>query len=90
MLRKNYGLNFSDIDTLTDLDGLTALTTIGGDLKIWGNDSLNDISGLVSLTTVTGDFEIRSNDVLCRSAVEELVSRVSVGGSVSTSDNGDC
>jgi hypothetical protein len=83
-------LDFSDIDTLPNLDGLTALTTIGGDLKIWGNDSLSSISGLSSLTTVTGDVEIEGNDVLCRSEVVAFVAGLSVGGSISTGDNGEC
>ncbi len=83
-------LNFSDIDSLTNLDGLTALTMVGGDLKIWGNDSLLDISGLSSLTTVAGNVEIESNDVLCRSAVNAFVAGLIVSGSISISGNGDC
>ena len=83
-------LNFSDIDTLTNLDGLTALTTVGGDLKIWGNDSLSSIAGLSALTTVFGDVEIEGNDMLCRSEVSAFVEGLSVSGSVSTGDNGDC
>ena len=83
-------LNFSDIDSLPNLDGLTALTTIGGDLTIWGNDTLSDISGLSSLTTVGGDVEIEGNDVLCRSEVDAFVAGLTISGTISIGDNGDC
>ena len=83
-------LNFSDIDTLTNLDGLTALTAVGGDLKIWGNDTLSSIAGLSSLTTVTGDVEIEGNDALCQSEVSAFVAGLSIGGSVTTGDNAGC
>jgi hypothetical protein len=83
-------LNFSDIDTLSNLNGLSALSTVGGDLKIWGNDSLSDISGLSRLTTVLGDVEIEGNDVLCRSEIDAFVAGLIVSGSVSIEDNGEC
>ncbi|RKZ14415.1 hypothetical protein DRQ50_08995, partial [bacterium] len=52
---------FSD---LTNLDGLSSLTTIGGFLEVLGNDALVDLDGLSALTAVGSYVEIAGNDAL--------------------------
>jgi hypothetical protein len=45
-------------DDIIDLNGLSQLTYVGGDLSIYGNDSLEDLSGLDNLVTIGGDLNI--------------------------------
>lgn len=49
---------------ITILDGLSSLTSIGGDLVISGNNSLTSIEGLNNLDTIFGGFYISSNPLL--------------------------
>ncbi|MHC1777728.1 MAG: T9SS type A sorting domain-containing protein [Lentimicrobium sp.] len=44
--------------TLTSLTGLNSLTTIGGDLTIYGNDALTNLVALENLTSIGGDLKI--------------------------------
>jgi hypothetical protein len=49
-------------NNLTNLDGLSNLSSIGGYFYLYNND-ITDISGLSSLTTVNGLFNISSNQM---------------------------
>jgi hypothetical protein len=50
--------------TITNLDGLSALTSIWGDLTLLGNSALTNLAGLEGLTTIGVDLWINSNDAL--------------------------
>ncbi len=54
-------INGNDI---ISLDGLSQITTIGGNLKIIGNDILTGLSGLDNVTFIDGNLEIIGNPVL--------------------------
>ena len=60
------GLTINTNAALTDLDGLSGLTTIGnaGPLNIVFNESLINIDGLAALLSVDSKVEIRSNFAL--------------------------
>ena len=49
---------------ITDLSGLSALSSIGGDLFIFINQALTSLSGLENLTSIGGNLEIISNHAL--------------------------
>ncbi len=51
-----YGLTV-DSNTITQVDGLSNLVAIKGDLKLYSSQ-LADISGLSNLTTIEGDLRI--------------------------------
>ena len=42
--------------SITNLDGLSHLTSIGGKLSIYKNDALTNVDGLSSLTSIGGVF----------------------------------
>jgi hypothetical protein len=72
-------------DDISNLNGLSVLTTIGESLYISNNDILTDISGLSSLTHVTGALLISTNPLLTSfSGLENLSS---VEGDVFISNN---
>jgi hypothetical protein len=50
--------------TVVDLNGLTSLQTVSGNLYIQSNYSLTSLSGLENLVTVGGEFRIVDNDNL--------------------------
>ena len=79
------GLYITDT-TLTDLN-LPALVSVGIKLQISSNPALMDIS-LPALATVQ-EMAIVSNAALCQSIVDEIVSRVDVGGETYASRNRD-
>lgn len=49
---------------ITNVDGLSSLQTITGQLKIESNTLLNDLTGLSNLTTIGGELFISVNDGL--------------------------
>ena len=51
-----YGLT-TDSNTITQVNGLSNLVTIKGDLKLYSSQ-LSDISGLSNLTTIEGDLRV--------------------------------
>lgn len=51
-------------NTITNLDSLYMLNTIGGFLNIFENDLLQNINGLSNLNTIGNYIRIKSNDVL--------------------------
>ncbi len=76
-------------DSLQDLDGLSALSTVGGQLSIRSCETLTDVTGLHSLALVAGPVEVSNNPSLPTSAAETLVSEIDViGGTVTVSGNG--
>ena len=58
-----HNLRIDDNDALTNLNGLSGLTSVGG-LEIGGNDALTNLNGLSNITSVGGDLEIWNNDAL--------------------------
>jgi hypothetical protein len=74
-------------DSLTNLDGLASLTTVGEGLSVVSNASLENLDGLGSLNTIFGGLTILSNADLCQSFVDNFVDNVSVTGTVSVSGN---
>jgi hypothetical protein len=76
----NVNIHGNDI---TNLDGLSVLTSIGGNVRIgghsyWHNYRLNDISGLSNLTTIGGGLSICYNDSL--TSLAGLENLDSIGG----------
>ena len=71
-------------------DGCTSIT--GGNLSIANNDALTNIDGLSALTSVGGDLNIYDNINLCQQSVDDLLSRITVSGSVEnvSGNNGLC
>lgn len=55
------GLSSTDI---ANLNGLSVLTSIGGNVLIQGNPQLTALAGLDSLTTIGGSLSIKQNDTL--------------------------
>jgi hypothetical protein len=64
---------------ITNLNGLSVLTSIGGYLAITYNYSLSNLSGLENLTSIGGTLSIESNNVLTN--INGLASLTSIGGS---------
>jgi hypothetical protein len=64
---------------LTNLDGLSSLTSVGG-LSLGDNNALTNIDGLSSLVSVGGNLVIQVNDALPN--LVGLMSLSSVGGDV--------
>ena len=58
---------------ISNLDGLSVLTIINGNLKIMNNPQLNNIYGLYNLSVIGGDLSIINNDNLLNiSGIENL------------------
>jgi hypothetical protein len=74
-----------EVTSLTNLDGLSRLTSVGGDLALTSNDVLTDISGLSSLTSVGGYLNISNNDAL--TDISGLSNLTAVGGALSIANN---
>ena len=51
-------------DTLTNLDGLSGITSVDGDLVITENDTLTNLYGLGALSSVVDDIRIQCNIIL--------------------------
>src|SRR5690606_11901415 len=63
---------------LTNLDGLSNLTSVGGYLDIYSNSNLTNLDGLSNLTSVGGYLYISSNSSLTN--LDGLSNLTSVGG----------
>ena len=72
-------------DHIYNLDGLSVVTAIGGQLYITNNDSLTDITGLSALTGIWGSLLISSNPML--TSLEGLESLITVPADVFISNN---
>ena len=55
------GFHIAYSDNLIDLEGLTGLTQIGGNLSIQFNDLLSNVDGLSSLASISNDLYVRMN-----------------------------
>ncbi len=53
-----------DSDDITNLNGLSVVTSIGGDLYISENATLTSLTGLDNLTSIGGDLHIYQNEAL--------------------------
>lgn len=71
---------------ITNLDGLSVLTSIGGTLRMQGNDYLINIAGLINVHSIGGALHIDSNPALTSFSGLDSVS--SVGGMVIESSEG--
>ena len=91
-------LSIYDNDVLTNLDGLSNLTFVGGSLNlgfdvpggrtgsyIQGNNSLSTLNGLSNLSTVGVNLNIKGNKVLTN--LDGLHGLVSVGGDLVIAGN---
>jgi hypothetical protein len=70
---------------INNLGGLSALTLIGGNLHIYGNDSLVNLVGLENLSAIYGDLIISRNHALQDLSGLESVSYV--GGNIAVNVN---
>jgi len=70
---------------ITNLNGLSIVTSIEGKLQISDNASLNSLTGLESLTSIGGNIELESNDTL--TSLTGLEGLTSIGGDLYISDN---
>ena len=68
---------------ITSLMGLSALSSVGGRLRIWNNPHLNELTGLSGLSSVDGNLEIWDNNALI--SLSGLEGLASTGGSLTTS-----
>lgn len=70
---------------LTNVDGLSALTSVDIDLFIYNSDTLRNLDGLSALTSVGNDLSIVSNEALTN--VDGLSALTSVGENLYLSSN---
>jgi hypothetical protein len=70
---------------ITNLNGLSALTTVDGELWIQDNVSLTGLGGLSALTSIVGNALIQNNAVLTN--VDGLSALTSVGAELTISNN---
>lgn len=71
--------------TITNLDGLNQITSLGGNLVIYGNFALTNVNGLSQLTSIGGYIDISDNNVLTN--VDGLGQITSVENSIFISYN---
>lgn len=71
------------LGNITNLDGLSGLTAIEGNLRISGDGFLTDIDGLSNLTSVGGNLRI-----IGLANIDGLSGLVSVGGNLETTFHG--
>ncbi len=71
--------------TITDLDGLSVLTAIGGSLMIECNEALASLAGLHNLTAIGGNLYLEGNLVLTSLAGLDHVTFI--GGDVELTNN---
>ncbi len=60
----NVTIDDNVANNITNLNGLSGVTAIGGDLKIEGNNGLTSLAGLGSLTSVGKELRIGYNNAL--------------------------
>ena len=77
-----------NISNITNFNGLSELTSVGGHLMIWNNDVLTNIDGLAALTSVGRELLIGNNDALMRCCgLYPLFTSGTIGGGISIYDN---
>lgn len=73
---------------ITDLSGLSDITSITGYLQIFGCSQLTTLDGLENIVSIGGYLNISSNDVLDECcAVFPVINLEGVGGNISISNN---
>ena len=82
-------LSLYNNNALTDLSGLSNITSLSGDLSIQESNLLDTLDDLSSLTTVGGSLTIQNNPSLCQSLVEAFIAACTVGGTVFNSIGND-
>ena len=73
-------VNFQSDYSVSNLNGLSVLTSIGGDLTVHFNWSLSSLAGLENLASVGGDLVISKNDSL--TSLTGLEHLTFIGGSL--------
>ena len=82
------GLDLGAYFRLTEIAGLSNLTTIDGDLWITRNNDLTTLSGLSQITEVSGQLLILENDSLPQCEAEAFRDGLTtLGGDVSIEEN---
>lgn len=71
--------------TITNLEGLSNLSSIGGNLEIWVNNNLESLEGLESITSIEGNLYILENQALTN--LTGLDGIISIGGSFILNNN---
>ena len=79
---QNLSIQGADI---TNLAGLSALTTVTGELGIQDNVALTSLGGLSALTSIVGNVFIQNNAILIN--MDGLSALTSVGAELAISDN---
>ena len=82
--RVDRGIGFRRLDGVASLDGLNALTSVGG-LSLLDNPDLATVSGLRNLTEVRGEIVITRNESL--TALPAWTALSDVGGSMHIDEN---
>ena len=78
------GYSYGGAD-ITNLNGLSVITSIGGYLYVLNIEALISLSGLDNLTSIGGDLQIEGNDAL--TSLMELDNLASIGGHLKIWDN---
>ncbi len=74
-----------DGDDITNLNGLSVVTSIGGYLRIRDNDALTSLTGIDNLTSIGGSVRINRNDAL--TSLSGLDNVDSIGGNLYIYEN---
>jgi len=85
-------LRLTDNYNLLDLDGLSALSTVGDSLTLSLQPDLIDVTGLHGLTAILGDLLITDNTSLSEADIEALIEAIgeeNISGEITVSDNGE-
>ncbi|MFK7808843.1 MAG: hypothetical protein AB8F74_13650, partial [Saprospiraceae bacterium] len=72
-------------DNITNLNGLSQLTSVTASILIWDTESLTNLSGLDNITTVPGMIQIRGNTAL--EDISALQNVTSLGSYFRVQDN---
>ena len=70
-------------NTITNLDGLNDLTSIGGKLKITSNSTLTSLTGLNNVSYIGGNLEMYYNNALA--SLSGLENVTTIGGGIQIS-----
>jgi len=84
-LKSTQGFHIERCMNLTDLEDLSALESIDGDLEFYGNNNLMSLDGLESLQSITGNLDISYNYQL--SNLDGLSSLTDLGGNLTVFSN---
>ena len=74
-----------DGNNITNLNGLSVLTSIGGDLKFYYNDALISLAALANVTFIGGNLKVENSDALI--SLTGLDNLNSIGGDLVVEGN---